>query len=242
MQRPALDHIAVGHWKFEDVVPVVVRELGGRPGRGAEGPGFNWGTWMFGNGGALEVLVPGSPSDSFLTRFLESRGPGIHHVTFKVSNLRQACDHVESKGFRIIGYDDSDPDWREAFIHPREAMGIVVQLGEASPLHEASCFDWRPPPGPPDPPPPVNLLGLRLAAPAAAEARRLWEEALLGEVEERSGGLYFRWPASPLRLAVTLDPSLSVGPLALEIETEREITLPDGVSPESLGVAIIRGC
>jgi methylmalonyl-CoA/ethylmalonyl-CoA epimerase len=234
------EHIAVGVWRFEDAIPVAVEALGGRPGRGGPSPGFDWRTWVFAGGGLLEILQPTGPPDGFLHRFLRSRGPGVHHATFIVADLRAACDHVQSCGFRIVGYDDSDPGWHEAFIHPRQALGTVVQLGWASPEHMAEGYDWEPPPEQATAPDPVTLAGLRLSAPDAGEVLRLFQKALLGEVTQRPGEIVLGWPRSPMRIAVSIDASRPAGPLALEVETDREIGLLGSDAPETFGVPIRR--
>jgi methylmalonyl-CoA/ethylmalonyl-CoA epimerase len=240
MKTPWIDHFAVGVWKFEDAVPVVVEALGGRPGRGGPSPGFEWRTWTFRDGGALEVIVPTGPADGFLHRFLQARGPGIHHVTLYVPHLREACDRAESRGYRVVGYDDSKPGWQEAFLHPKEANGIVVQLASSSPEHEAEGYGWDAPPQQAGAPEPVTLVGLRAAAPSAAAARKLWGETLLGDCRERPGTLLFHWPGSSMRIAVSIDPALPVGPLALEVETDREIAFLDGAAPPSFGARVAR--
>lgn len=56
----------------------------------------------------------------------------IHHVTFKVPSLAQICDGARAIDYEIIGYDDSHPDWKEAFLHPKQAQGLVVQFAETT--------------------------------------------------------------------------------------------------------------
>ncbi len=240
MKQPWIDHFAVGLWSFDDAVPVVVETLGGRAGRGGPSPGFDWRTWGFRGGGALEVIVPTGPSDGFLHRFLRARGPGIHHVTFYVEDLREACERAESFGYDIVGFNDSDAGWQEAFLHPKQASGIVVQFASSSPEHESEGYEWEPPPQQARAPEPVTLVGLRTAAPSAAEALKLWREVFLGDCRERNGVLLFDWPGSSMRIAVEVDPDLPVGPLSLEVETEREIPLLDGTPPAEFGAPISR--
>ena len=123
------DHIAIAVHRLADAPAVLVGALGGTPAYGAPTRPYNFYQWRFANGARLEVLEPAAP-DSFLHRFLAHRGPGIHHVTFKVPDLKEACARAESHGYQIVGYDDADPGWAEAFLHPRQAQGIVVQLAE----------------------------------------------------------------------------------------------------------------
>jgi len=158
------DHIALAVPRLVAAQAVLVGELGGEPTFGAVTDAFRFWHWRFEGGGRLEVLEPAG-ADGFLHRFLAQRGPGIHHVTFTVPNLGEACDRARAHGYSIIGYDDSDPEWKEAFLHPREALGIVVQFAQPGPpSSRAGPPRWQPPPGPANPPPPVTMLGLRLRA------------------------------------------------------------------------------
>jgi catechol 2,3-dioxygenase-like lactoylglutathione lyase family enzyme len=69
--------------------------------------------------------------NDFLERFLTRHGPGPHHLTFKVPHLPTAIDQARRSGFDPVGIDLSDPEWMEAFLHPAQATGVVVQLAEA---------------------------------------------------------------------------------------------------------------
>jgi methylmalonyl-CoA/ethylmalonyl-CoA epimerase len=233
-----LDHVAFAVPAVAGVVPLVVGTLGGRERGAGPGAGFRFWQWEFGNGGALEILEPDGPADGFLHRFLAARGAGPHHLTFKVPDIRSAMRRASEAGHHVVGFEDSQPAWLEAFLHPKRAQGIVVQLVESHP--ELSQGDWQPPPFPPAPPPapPVALLGLRLASRSEARARAQWQELLGGECVARGRDLSFRWPESPLRVAVSIDPAAGEGPLALEVSAGRALPLPEGPH-EALGLPIV---
>lgn len=231
MGRIELDHIAIAVPRMTDAPAVLVGVLGGAPAYGMESAAFRWGQWRFAGGGRIEILEPRG-RDGFLHRFLGERGPGVHHVTFKVSSLREACDRAEANGYKVVGYDDSDPSWKEAFLHPRQALGIVVQFAEEGPGGSGAHLRWVAPPGPPDPPPPVTLVGLRLSARTRERAQAQWESVAGGElVGDGPGGLVFRWPGAPMRIAVTIDPRAAEGPLAVEYSAARDVRLPSGPDP-----------
>src|SRR5512146_1772984 len=110
-----------------DAPSVLVGQLGGTPAHGGSSPMYRFGQWRFKGGGRIEILEP-ADADGFLRRFLRTRGPGVHHVTFRVPSLGEVCARARAHGYDIVGYDDSDPDWKETFLHPRQALGIVVQF------------------------------------------------------------------------------------------------------------------
>ena len=234
------DHIAIAVPRMADAPATLVGRLGGVPAYGMPTEEYRFGQWAFGNGARLEVLEP-MGENGFLHRFLASRGPGIHHVTFVVPSAREVCDRARASGYDIVGYDDSDPQWIEAFLHPRQALGIVVQLAESHPEPGTDpTHGWQAPPGPSSPPPPVTILGLRTRARSRERARRQWGHVVQGE--ERAGArgeLIYRWPGSPMRIVVEIDAAANEGPLGIEFASDRSVDLPESPDP-ALGVTFIR--
>jgi len=226
------DHVAIAMARIAAAPAFLVGELGGVPHDGAASPEFTFGQWRFAGGGRIEVLEPRGEG-GFLHRFLAQHGPGIHHVTFKVPSLRQACDHAEAHGYTIVGYRDSNPGWGEAFLHPKQALGIVVQLAQSkASIGEEGRRSWQAPPGPATPPPSVTLLGLRLTARSRERARAQWGSVLEGQgADDASGELVYRWPGSPMRLVVEIDPTRDEGPICIEFTSRRRIPVPEARHP-----------
>ena len=224
--RPiAFDHIALGMPRMADAVPFLVGVLGGVPHSGARGgPEFRFGTWRYEGGGKIEVIEPVG-RDGFLHRFLAARGPGIHHVTFTVPSLDEACERARARGYDIVGYDDSYDDWKTAFLHPKQALGIVVQFAETSGPDPGG---WRPPATVPHPPAPVTVSGLRMRVSDAERARRQWNGILEGTCTEDGRTMTWRWPGSPMAICIDLDPTREEGPVAIELASARPLTLPAG--------------
>jgi methylmalonyl-CoA/ethylmalonyl-CoA epimerase len=225
------DHIAIAVPRLADAAAILAGQLGGRSTFGATTDEYRFWHWRYEGGGDLEVLEPAG-ADGFLHRFLAQRGPGIHHVTFTVPNLDEACDRARAHGYSIVGYDDSDPQWREAFLHPRQAQGIVIQLAETNvdqtgePPNEAASRRQTPNP------PPITVLGLRLSARSQADANTQWGTVLRGKrVDRAAADLVFRWPGSFMRVAVEIDPLRGEGPLCIEYSSGRPVLLSDGAHP-----------
>jgi len=238
--RILFDHIAIGVPAMSQAAPFLAGELGGIPDAGYPSGVFRWGTYAYEGGGSIEVLEPLGAS-GFLHRFLAERGPGIHHVTFKVPSLDEACARAEALGYDVVGRDNSDPEWREAFLHPKQALGIVVQLAQPEPS-DGSAPPFTPPPGVPGAPPPVTVLGLRMHCQSRERAIAQWSTVLHGAMANgrRSDTLIFRWPGSPMRLAVDIDPVQNEGPIAIELATPRRLTMPMGPHPV-LGAVFTEG-
>lgn len=234
MARPTrLDHVAIGLWRIADAPGLAVGELGGRPLGIGPGAGFRWAQWRYAAGGVLEFLEPAGPPGGFLHRFLEQRGPGLHHVTFKVDDLRAAAERAAARGYDVVGYDDADAGWKECFLHPKQAHGVVVQMAESEPGHDEPPVDPAAfPPAPPAAEPPAAVRALRFVMRRREDALRQWAEVLEGRVEERGRELRLRWPESPIALVVELDPAASAeGPRRIDLACPRQLALPAGPHP-----------
>jgi catechol 2,3-dioxygenase-like lactoylglutathione lyase family enzyme len=167
-----LDHIALATRDVKPALDLFVGELGGLVLFGGHAAGFRPMQVRLGDvdaGMNVELLEPWDvETNDFLARFLDRHGDGPHHLTFKVDDLEASLERVRASGFQPIGIDLSDPEWKEAFLHPREAHGTVVQLAESH--HEfssradllAHVRERGPNAHPkwwPDPPPPGSRRG-----------------------------------------------------------------------------------
>ena len=128
-----LDHVAVAAERWEDAWPCYAQELGGRWVSGGEMPGFAAHQVRYDNGAKLEVIRPHAVEhNDFVRRFIDRNGLGPHHLTFKVPDIRVAIEEATTAGYPPVNIALDDPDWKEAFIHPKDAPGIVVQLAQSS--------------------------------------------------------------------------------------------------------------
>ncbi|MCU0249101.1 MAG: methylmalonyl-CoA epimerase [Vicinamibacterales bacterium] len=77
----------------------------------------------------LELLEPTAP-DSPIAKFIEKRGPGVHHVTLRVDDIREALGRLKARGVRLI--DEAPREGAEgaliAFVHPASTHGVLVEL------------------------------------------------------------------------------------------------------------------
>ena len=78
---------------------------------------------------SLELLEATAP-DSPIAKYLEKRGPGIHHVALRVDDIHAALAHLKARGIRLI--DERPRPGAEgalvAFVHPSAAHGVLVEL------------------------------------------------------------------------------------------------------------------
>ena len=79
--------------------------------------------------GKIELLDALS-DDSPISKFLENRGEGLHHIAFKVDKLQPALDYLKNNGIKLI--DETPKVGAEglliAFLHPKSTHGVLVEL------------------------------------------------------------------------------------------------------------------
>lgn len=79
----------------------------------------------------IELVQPTS-DDSPLVKFLETRGPGIHHICLEVDDIEREVEELKKRGARMI---DEKPrpgahGTRVAFVHPKSSGGVLIELNQ----------------------------------------------------------------------------------------------------------------
>ncbi len=127
-----LDHVAMAVRNVEEYLPFLTELFGMKVvdrWRSEEEKYAGVTLDVPGGGIQWEVVEPIS-DDSFLTRFLKERGPGLHHVTFQVEDVEKAAEILRRRGIEPFGGVRTGSTWKELFIHPRDGGGLLVQLFE----------------------------------------------------------------------------------------------------------------
>jgi len=81
-------------------------------------------------GGSEIELVKPTTADSGLAKYLEKRGPGMHHVCLEVDDIAGMLRRLKDKGIQLINEEPrvSADGKQYAFIHPKSANGVLVEL------------------------------------------------------------------------------------------------------------------
>lgn len=128
-----LDHIGVAVGSLDDAVPLFCQLTGVRPEdvEYHDVPGEQVRVAMLRGNATIELLQPVA-DDSGLARYLEKRGPGIHHWCFTAPVPLQAkLDELKAAGFRLL--DDEPRQGAEGkvfFVHPKSTGGILTEFIE----------------------------------------------------------------------------------------------------------------
>jgi methylmalonyl-CoA/ethylmalonyl-CoA epimerase len=79
--------------------------------------------------GKIELLTP-TREDSVMTKFLEKKGEGIHHIAFAVEDIRSEMKRLQEEGFVLIHTEPkrgADNKWI-CFLHPKHTSGVLIEL------------------------------------------------------------------------------------------------------------------
>lgn len=125
-----LAHVGIAVARIADALPFYRDILGATPQPPEQADGATIVSLRFGDV-AVELLEPRDP-DSPIAKFLARRGPGIHHVCYRVPDLDRALAQCRAAGYTLI---DETPrrgagGRRIAFIHPKATAGILLELTE----------------------------------------------------------------------------------------------------------------
>jgi methylmalonyl-CoA/ethylmalonyl-CoA epimerase len=126
--RPRIAHIGIAVPDLETAVAFYRDVLGIEPHPPETADGATIVSLPFGES-EVELLAPLDPQ-SPIGRFLARRGPGIHHICYRVPDLDAALEACRAAGYRLI---DEVPRTgaggrRIAFLHPKSTAGILLEL------------------------------------------------------------------------------------------------------------------
>ena len=81
----------------------------------------------------LELMKP-TTTDSGVARFLEKRGPGIHHLCFEVDDIEATLAQLRDRNVQLINEQPQEGHGgrKYAFVHPKSTGGVLVELYQLS--------------------------------------------------------------------------------------------------------------
>jgi len=126
--NPSVAHIGIAVSSIRDALPFYRDILGLAPGQPDSADGATIVSLHVGDVD-VELLEPADPS-SPVAKFLAKRGPGIHHICYRVTDLDAALARCRAAGYQLI---DETPrrgagGRRIAFLHPKSTNGILLEL------------------------------------------------------------------------------------------------------------------
>lgn len=125
-----LDHVAIAVESIAASQPLFESLIGAAGSRVERVAGQGVDVVFIGTGaGRLELLQPTAP-DTAVGRFLARRGPGLHHIAYRVSDIDAELARLAEAGVELIDRvaRRGAHGHRVAFLHPRSTGGVLVEL------------------------------------------------------------------------------------------------------------------
>jgi methylmalonyl-CoA/ethylmalonyl-CoA epimerase len=126
------DHVGIAVRAIKPALKLYRDALGGEylMGGDQEAAGWRWVQLRYPNGGKVELLEP--LGDGFLSKFLATRGEGLHHITFKTDDIHAAISKLQELGYELVDINVDHPHWKEAFLRPSKSHGTLVQVAQSA--------------------------------------------------------------------------------------------------------------
>ncbi len=133
MSASKIDHLGIAVRDLDEASKRFAILLGVEPGGREEVPSESVRVAFFQVGESRFELLEPTADASPIAKFLEKRGEGIHHVCLSVRDVKAEVERLRSQGFDFVGTAPRPGagGHQVAFIHPRSAGGILVELSEA---------------------------------------------------------------------------------------------------------------
>jgi methylmalonyl-CoA epimerase len=128
-----LDHIGIAVKSLAEARKFWEEVMGARFLYGHDNPRAGYKLLEFDlNGLTVELLEP-LGEDSFLHKYLEKKGEGMHHLTFALPDVKGAAADLKARDVRVVDEIEYSPTSVECFISPRSSHGVLIQLGSGYP-------------------------------------------------------------------------------------------------------------
>lgn len=125
-----VEHIGIAVKDFGEANALYCRLFGIEPYKTEFVSSENVNTSFFRVGGTKIELLEGTTEDSAITRFIQKRGEGIHHIAFEVEDIYKEMARLKQEGFTLLneapkkGADNK----LVCFVHPKSANGVLIEL------------------------------------------------------------------------------------------------------------------
>jgi methylmalonyl-CoA/ethylmalonyl-CoA epimerase len=125
-----IEHLGIAVKDLEAANELYTSLLGKAPYKAEEVESEKVMTSFFQTGESKIELLAATAPESAIAQYIEKRGEGIHHVAFRVADIRAEMARLREQGFRLLNEEPkrgADNMW-VCFVHPKSANGVLVEL------------------------------------------------------------------------------------------------------------------
>ena len=126
-----IDHVSLAVKDYEGAVEFFTKILGATSQYNGTDNNmkYYWETFALGDLSRFEIIKP-TAEGSFLENFFKNKEGGIHHLVLQTPDIEMTKDILEKNNIPYFGFQNYGERWKELFIHPTDAFGVLLQIGE----------------------------------------------------------------------------------------------------------------
>ncbi|RDV15749.1 methylmalonyl-CoA epimerase [Pontibacter diazotrophicus] len=125
-----VEHIGIAVKDFSEANALYFKLLGVEPYKTEFVSSENVNTSFFKVGDTKIELLEGTTEDSAITKFIQKRGEGIHHIAFEVDDILNEMERLKQEGFTLLNETPKKGADNKlvCFVHPKSANGVLIEL------------------------------------------------------------------------------------------------------------------
>jgi len=130
-----IDHVSIAVPDVEQARNFFTRLFGVIPGAHAtdEHMQYTWRLFSLGDLSRLELLNS-TGEDGFLKDFFKNHpNGGVHHITLETPDIKETARMLDKNRIPYFSYREFGDFWKEMFIHPKDAFGVLIQIAQFNP-------------------------------------------------------------------------------------------------------------
>lgn len=130
-----VDHVSIAVKDYEKALHFFKNILGAIPGAGDKDQQmkYRWQMLSLGDLSRLELIHP-TEEETFLDNFFKkNKNGGIHHITLQTPDIQKTRKILKENNIPYFGYNEYGDSWKEMFIHPKDAFGVLIQIAQFNP-------------------------------------------------------------------------------------------------------------
>jgi len=126
-----IDHVSLAVKNYEGAVEFFTKILGAVSQYNGTDNNlkYYWETFALGDLSRFEIIKP-TGKGSFLENFLKDKEGGIHHLVLQTPDIEMTREILEKNDIPYFGFQNYGDRWKELFIHPKDAFGVLLQIAE----------------------------------------------------------------------------------------------------------------
>jgi len=125
-----LSHVGIAVRDINQAVQFFAEKMGLKVVDRGTGRGFHV-AFLSTGGTPIELIQDVSPG-GIITKFIEKRGEGVHHLSFEVDDIRSAMETMRAQGIACLDQEPREGAHNSlvAFLHPKDTLGVLIELVE----------------------------------------------------------------------------------------------------------------